>query len=217
MTSSSPTYPLSLVSSLAGSPNHNDNVSITAHTVQSRELRVLDGVQSHHHRQLDPARTSPYADALKYGLGGNAIKEPLSSNPSHPSVTDNWVTVSPKQRVCPAVGPRTKRYPTLKPQDLPFLGDNPSLPLVTKQTEDPTMAGPGTLDLTGIILANPTDENTQDGDSPNLDTLNAMEDDEAEGMDAYDNAELFLNLGNIEDVEMSTNSSKRKRMEEGEE
>lgn len=36
-------------------------------------------------------------------------------------------------------------------------------------------------------------------------------------MDAYDNAYLFLNLGNIEDVEMSTDSSNRKRMEEGEE
>lgn len=36
-------------------------------------------------------------------------------------------------------------------------------------------------------------------------------------MGAYDNADLFLNLGNIEDVQMSTDSSKRKRMEEREE
>jgi len=79
------------------------------------------------------------------------------------------------------------------------------------------MADSGTIDVTGIIFANPTDVNNQDGDSLNLDSLNAMDDDEAEGIDAYDNAELFLNLGNIEDVEISTDSSKRKRMEEGEE
>ena len=40
---------------------------------------------------------------------------------------------------------------------------------------------------------------------------------EEEGMDEDANIELFLNLENIEDVEMSTDSSKWKRAEEGEE
>lgn len=44
-----------------------------------------------------------------------------------------------------------------------------------------------------------------------------MENEDEEGMDAEDNADMFLNLDNIEDVEMSTDSSKRKRDEEGEE
>ena len=44
-----------------------------------------------------------------------------------------------------------------------------------------------------------------------------MEDDEEEGMDADENVDMFLNLESIEDVEMSTDSSKKKRVEEGEE
>ncbi|KAJ8422101.1 hypothetical protein Cgig2_011968 [Carnegiea gigantea] len=43
-----------------------------------------------------------------------------------------------------------------------------------------------------------------------------MEDDIEDGMDAVENFDMFLNLDNIEDVEMSTDSSKRKRVEEGE-
>jgi len=42
-------------------------------------------------------------------------KEPLSSTSRHPTMIDNWVTVSPKKRVRPALGPRTKKYSTLKP------------------------------------------------------------------------------------------------------
>jgi len=36
-------------------------------------------------------------------------------------------------------------------------------------------------------------------------------------MDADENVYMYLNLENIEDVEMSTDSSKRKRVEKGEE
>lgn len=79
------------------------------------------------------------------------------------------------------------------------------------------MASQGHFDPTSIMLAKPADVKAQGEESPNTDSLNAMEDEEEEGMDAYENAEMFLNMGNIEDVEMSTDSSKRKRMEEGEE
>lgn len=44
-----------------------------------------------------------------------------------------------------------------------------------------------------------------------------MEDMMDEGVDADENVDLFLNIENIEDVEMSTDSAKRKRIEEGEE
>lgn len=79
------------------------------------------------------------------------------------------------------------------------------------------MVDSGTIDTTASGLANPIAGHTQDWDSPNLASLDTLDEDEAEGMGAYDNADLFLNLGNIEDVQMSTDSSKRKRMEEREE
>ena len=47
------------------------------------------------------------------------------------------------------------------------------------------------------MLDNPIGVHNQNGDSPILDPLNAMDDDEAKGMDDYDNADLFLNLGNL--------------------
>lgn len=38
-----------------------------------------------------------------------------------------------------------------------------------------------------------------------------------EGLNEDEDIEMYLNLHNIEDIEMSTDSSKRKRCEEGEE
>lgn len=38
-----------------------------------------------------------------------------------------------------------------------------------------------------------------------------------EGMEEDEDIEMYLNLHNFEDIEMSTDSSKRKRCEEGEE
>ena len=58
---------------------------------------------------------------------------------------------------------------------------------------------------------------TQGEGSSNSDTLIAMDNDKKEGMDADESVDMFLNLENIEDVEMSTDSSKRKGVEEGEE
>ena len=53
--------------------------------------------------------------------------------------------------------------------------------------------------------------------STHSDNLVGMIEDEEEGMDADENVDMFLNLENIEDVEMSIDSTKRKRIEEGEE
>lgn len=124
--------------------------------------------------------------------------------------TENWVTVSPKKRVRPAPG--------LKPQDPPILDTNPSYPPMAAQSVVPFIKVTSrTCDPAGIILANPTDMKNQGEGSSNIDTLNAVTDDDEERMDAYENANMFLNLENIEDVEMSTDSSKRKRVEEAEE
>ncbi|KAJ8441521.1 hypothetical protein Cgig2_026322 [Carnegiea gigantea] len=72
-----------------------------------------------------------------------------------------------------------------------------------------------TLEHIRIILTNPNAMTTQGEDSSNSDTLIAMKNDEDEGMDADENIDMYLNLENIKDVEMSTDSSKRKRVEEG--
>ncbi|KAJ8420605.1 hypothetical protein Cgig2_001738 [Carnegiea gigantea] len=57
----------------------------------------------------------------------------------------------------------------------------------------------------------------QDDNSTHSDNLIAMVEDVEKGMDADENVDMFLNLENIEDVEMSTNSTEIKRIEEGEE
>ncbi|KAJ8422986.1 hypothetical protein Cgig2_013879 [Carnegiea gigantea] len=57
----------------------------------------------------------------------------------------------------------------------------------------------------------------RDEGSPNDDNLVAMVAGADEGMDEEENVDMFLNLENIKDVEMSIESSKRKRVKEGEE
>lgn len=61
-----------------------------------------------------------------------------------------------------------------------------------------------------IILPNPTAMMTNGEGSTNSDILLAMKDDVEEGTDADENVDMFLNLEKIEDMKMSTNSSKRK-------
>ena len=51
----------------------------------------------------------------------------------------------------------------------------------------------------------------------NLDPLAVFPEDDMDGMEEEDNVDVYLNLHKIEDVEMSTDSSKRKRGEDGEE
>ncbi|KAJ8424036.1 hypothetical protein Cgig2_032185 [Carnegiea gigantea] len=237
MASFSPTSPLSLVNSPNGTPDHHDNVSIAAHSAQSRELPMLDGVRSHHHRQPDPARTSPYANALKYDYidaGNDWIMICFANSedrrlvfelrPWHINglnfVIQKWTPFFDSYSAVITHIDQWVRVPRLPWK----FWDIDSLTVLLKPVgtvvrvdQNTLLRLKGTVDITGIVLANSIDVNNQDGDSPNLASLNAMDDDEAEGMDAYDNAELFLDLGNIEDVEMSTDSSKRKRMVEGEE
>ncbi|KAJ8438729.1 hypothetical protein Cgig2_013775 [Carnegiea gigantea] len=226
MNNSLPTSPLSLANSPNGSPNHNDSVPITAHTTQPGELPLLDEIRPHYHCQPNSARTNPYVDALKYGMGSNSssqilspepklcsqlsgdithplpasltiargnfsmrvpliyeglhkvlplcgeesqqhetcpklpaqqkiqvvvqkfeeksvcptTNEPSSSSPIPPLFTENWVTVSPKKRVRPALGPRTTNYSGLKPQDSPIMDNRPSIPLVKVKTKGSKMA-----------------------------------------------------------------------------
>ncbi|KAJ8424545.1 hypothetical protein Cgig2_010845 [Carnegiea gigantea] len=119
------------------------------------------------------------------------------------------VTVSPKKRVRPALGPRHRKLSNLKPQDLPIL---------TKDLVNlPSQEIPTPLNPNGIVLANLIVMKSQDEGSSNSDKLMAMDNVGDKGMDEEENVDMFLNLGNIEDMKMSTDSSKRKRIEEGEE
>lgn len=57
----------------------------------------------------------------------------------------------------------------------------------------------------------------QDDNSTHCDNLIVMVKDVEEVMDADENVDMFLNFENIEDVEMSIDFTKRKRIEEGDE
>ncbi|KAJ8444540.1 hypothetical protein Cgig2_000819 [Carnegiea gigantea] len=93
-----------------------------------------------------------------------------------------------------------------------------TLPIPTNDPPSPpTQTAPGPSITKVIVLANLASMKSQDEGSPNDDNLVAMVAGDDEGMDEEENVDMFLNLENIEDVEMSTDSSKRKRVEEGEE
>lgn len=150
--------------------------------------------------------------------------EPLS----HPSHSENWVTVAPKKRVKSMINPcnfrpsshNTKPTNTAPADPVSYSqpfesGSNPSNIIVDgppEITDHPPVTNripnPAPAILEGIILAN----------------LNAMteeprgnDDDIDEDMNEDENVDMYLNLHNIEDIEMSTDSSKRKRCEDGEE
>ena len=72
---------------------------------------------------------------------------------------------------------------------------------------DPTPLGPDGIFLANVVVMQ--GDQPMDPEDP-LDALNAGGEDDH-------NVDMFLNLQNFEDVEMSTDSSKRKRSEEGEE
>jgi len=75
------------------------------------------------------------------------------------------------------------------------------------------MSHPVNLIYEGIILANTDDINDVDEAHSHTDPLDALH----VSMEANDDMNLYLHLNNIEDIEMSMDSTKRKRCEDGEE
>jgi len=69
----------------------------------------------------------------------------------------------------------------------------------------------------GIILANPTAAILAPTTAFPSDPLDALNEDAQYGMKDDHNVDMFLNLQNFEDFEMSTDSTKCKRCEDGEE
>ena len=135
----------------------------------------------------------------------NAPPMPIAPQTTH-LAEESWVTVSPKKRVKTMIRAKPNRNSVLNPEKAaPESTISPSPRLA--RVLDPAPVGPD-----GIMLANPVIMQGKPSlalEDP-LDTLNAG------GEDGCNN-DMYLNLQNLEDVEMSTDSSKRKRREEGEE
>ena len=138
----------------------------------------------------------------------NKIVGSSSIGPSHP--LDTWVTVTPKKRMRAVRHPKgvlsTGLAPPLKPSTvaqspLP-IADTNSLPLAFN---------PALFHEDGIILAH-TAAAIPFGDVPaiNCDPLEAHPGALLEGMEEDTNVDMFLNLNNGKDIEMSTESAKRK-------
>jgi len=119
------------------------------------------------------------------------------------STNETWVTVSPKKRVKTMTPPKPKPNSTLNPSKGPSTeGTSSTIPL-----HNPAPEGPDNIILANPLALHPETANNESYDP--LDALNAVMEDP--------NVDAFLNLHAFEDVEMSSDSSKRKRLEDGEE
>jgi len=141
------------------------------------------------------------ATGVTTAQGGSNLNPPSASN-------ETWVTVSQKKRVKTMLPPKPKGTSNLKPPKVPIPGDSlhPS-----KSSFIPTH-NPAPLGPDDIILANPmafklVNDPVDEGDP--LDAHNDVMDD--------NDVEAFFNLHAIDDVDMSSDSSKRKRLDDGEE
>ncbi|KAJ8429480.1 hypothetical protein Cgig2_011066 [Carnegiea gigantea] len=150
---------------------------------------------------------------------------------SHPSHSENWVTVASKKRVKSMINPcnfrssnriiKTTNTMNSTRQDQnhppesgsvppPITSEGPPVstthPSVLYRIPNPTPINPK-----GIILANLS---AMVEDPPiNEEPLDATD----EGINDDEDIDKYLNFYNIEDIEISTDSSKRKRCKDGEE
>ena len=130
---------------------------------------------------------------------------------SSSSLNETWVTVSPKKRVKAMIQPKPLRKSGLKPS-----GETVS-DKILKPSPSNSMpfASPAPLGPNDIILANPLMMNSAKmqtvAEDFMVDPLDALK----MGVEVEANMDVFLNLQNFEDVEMSAESAKRKRAEDG--
>jgi len=130
------------------------------------------------------------------------------SNPLSVTPNETWVIMSPKKSVKTIIQAKPKGNSILNPNKESNSGGNvqPSsssfMPF-----HNPTPLGPD-----DIILANTMAFKLDKPQATEADPLDAIND----GMEDT-NVEAFLNLHTFEHVDISSDSSKRKRLEEGEE
>ena len=175
------------------------------------EVCPLCGGESH---QLQSCPNLPLTQKVEVlvekfdATGVTKVSANSSANPMPPSVNETWVTVCPQKRVKSMIQARPRRHSSLNP----LAGNRkedvvppPSAPFMP--CHNPAPLGPEDIILANAAvfkLDNPTDPATDPLDAFNDDLADAEMDD-------------FLNLQNIDDVEMSSDSAKRKRREEGDE
>lgn len=134
---------------------------------------------------------------------------------------DNWVTVSPKKRARSSQSLPPRKPSLLNPHSAPpppTSAHGPPLHPVSAQPDQNELQKDISHFDSGITATNTIPVMIPKGVSSPLHNLdNVGADMMDEGVETDENVDLFLNLENIEDVEMSTDSAKRKRIEEGEE
>jgi len=180
------------------------------------EVCSLCGGDSH---QLDSCPKLPVSSKIevlveRFDAQGVSYANKSPSGPSSHSSSprppiDTWVKVTPKKRMRAG---RSSMFPHSHPSKLgPVAAASPSVPPVVGHTCAETLPE-------DLLLANVQGEGCLDA-SPavNPDPLAVFPEEDVDGMDEEDNVDVYLNLHNIEDIDMSTESSKRKRCEDGEE
>ncbi|KAJ8450358.1 hypothetical protein Cgig2_004815 [Carnegiea gigantea] len=219
ITALSPNSPLSLNSSSNGNVDHQDNVPSPPNPTQPGITTVLDGSGCNLTGQSDPTCPDSYSDILKFGVGGHGSAKMCPLLNQNSVINFDKVTL---QGSFPSFNtPRQPNTSTLNP-----MASNVILTSVQEQEQsfqDQTIPqpvhtpNPGSVIPDGIILANLTAILPTDDPSLVPDPLDAINEDMLDDMEAKNNADLYLNLHNLEDIEMSSDSTKKKRSEDGEE
>ena len=134
---------------------------------------------------------------------------PATSSHDPPLANESWVTVSPKKRVKAMIQARLKCNSLLDPKlDGDSNRNNEPSQLVIPENHNPAPLGPNDIILANALIMQHMEKQVVEGDP--LDALNL-------GVKEEVNVDMYLNLQNTEDVEMSTDSAKRKRKEDREE
>jgi len=141
--------------------------------------------------------------------GGSTSNSSSSSKP-----IDAWVTVTPKKRM------RVRSPNVMRAGSQNVIPPGVTGAIATSTPANPDLCSPRVAPIIpeGVILANPSPTGCSDLDSAmNHDPLDAFHGASLDGMKEEENVDMFLNLQKIDDIDMSTNSSKHKRCEDGEE
>jgi len=135
-----------------------------------------------------------------------ANKAYSQSIPGSSKPIETWVTITPNKCI------RANKSPKVKPSTVTIIppGPEPIIP-VPASSSMPTPLNPVSVSPEGIILASTVAVTPSVGEpEANGDPLVAFHGEFLEGMEDNTNVDMFLNLHNIADIEMSTDSAKRK-------
>ncbi|KAJ8437832.1 hypothetical protein Cgig2_000386 [Carnegiea gigantea] len=207
------------------------NQLLTLGLILNAEMTVRFGIRSYQNSYLQKPvclnidTTEPLPGSLTIAKG----KRSLRVSTIYEGLHENWVTVTPKKRIKSKSIFHSSKTLGFYPSPAGPILVVPSVEIGSLSDEGPPGTNTHTIindEVTGVgnlapnraegsVLANPKALASQPVSPINLNPLNAMTDDKAneDKEDDTDNVDIFPNLHNIEDVEMSSDSSKRKRSE----